>query len=235
MIDFTLDQHVAVVTMDSGENRFNYTFLQAFLDVLDRIEQETSVSVLVVRSAHEKIWSNGIDLEWLLPTIEKEGRETARAFPLKIMELLRRILMYPMITIAAVNGHAFAGGAILASAFDFRFMRSDRGFFCLPEVDIHVPLIPGMAAVVRKAVPLPKFLEMQYTGKRLTAQECQAHQIVLKACHGNDLMNEVMAFAKSQNKDRQILLTMKKVTYKDILRIMDEEDPVYLDTEKTGF
>lgn len=137
-----------------------------------------------------------------------------------------------MPTIAAITGHAFAGGAILACAFDFRFMRTDRGFFCFPEVDLNVPFLPGMLAVIKKAVPMYKFEEMQYTGKRLTAQECEAHHIVMKAGHINDLMNEVLAFAKTLDKQRMIIREMKKRLYKDIIRTIDEEDPFYISTGK---
>ena len=48
---------------------------------------------------------------------------------------------------------AFGGGAILACACDYRLMRSDRGFFCFPEVDVNIPFLPGMLASVQRAVP----------------------------------------------------------------------------------
>ncbi|MFH1139144.1 MAG: enoyl-CoA hydratase/isomerase family protein [Pseudomonadota bacterium] len=232
--EYTLDEHVAVLTMNDGENRFNYDFLQNFMDILDEIEQKTTASVLVATSSHQKIWSNGIDLEWLVGHVQKNGPGEAKRFPLTIMKLLRRILTYPMITIASINGHAFAGGAIMACAFDFRFMRSDRGFFCIPEVDIGIPLMPGMDALFKKAVPLYKFNEMQFTGKRLTAQECAEHHIAMKACHIDQLPSEVMAYAKTQNKRRDMLARMKAVTFKEIIRVIDEDDPVYVETQETG-
>ena len=78
LVDYTLDDHVAIVTMNSKDNRFNLTFMEAFMDVLDKIENETNAGAIVVRSAHEKIWSNGIDLDWLFPALENEGPEAAR-------------------------------------------------------------------------------------------------------------------------------------------------------------
>ena len=67
-----------------------------------------------------------------------------------------------------------------------------------------------------------KFEEMQYTGKRLTAQECEEHHIIIKACHIDDLMNEVLAFAKALNKDRELIGKMKEETHKDIIAVIDE-------------
>ncbi|MEW6187461.1 MAG: enoyl-CoA hydratase/isomerase family protein [Thermodesulfobacteriota bacterium] len=233
MFSYELDEHVALLTMKSGENRFTLDFLDAFLNILDEIENKTPATVLVVKSADAKIWSNGIDLDWLRPAVE-EKPELGRRFSTRIMDLLRRILTYPLITIAAINGHAFAGGAILACAFDFRFMRTDRGFFCFPEVDIHIPFLPGMDALIKKALPGHLSLEAQLTGKRYTAAELETHKAIYKACHLNDLMNEVMAFAKAMNKGRDILKPIKAVGFKSILRVMEVDDPAYLAARQNG-
>jgi enoyl-CoA hydratase/carnithine racemase len=65
------------------------------------------------------------------------------------------------------------------------------------------------------------FEEMQYTGIRLTAQECVEHHIVKKACHLDDLMNEVLAFAKTLNKDGDLIRRMKMETHKEIVAVID--------------
>jgi len=234
LFEYQLDDHVAVVTMNNGENRFTYDSLDALDDLLKEIEQQTRATVLLVKSAHEKIWSNGIDLEWLLTEVGRDPEAGAR-FPARLMQFLRRLLTYPLITIAAINGHAFAGGAIMACAFDFRFMRSDRGYFCFPEVDIQIPFMPGMDALLKKALPTSLVLEAQFTGKRYTAAELEAQRVVVKACPINDLMNEALAFAKTMNKSREILKTMKAVTFKNILRVMEADDPAYLQSLKGTF
>ena len=234
LFEYQLDDHVALVTMNHGENRFTYDSLEAFEGLLEEIEQRTKATVLLVKSAHEKIWSNGIDLEWLLAEVGRDP-EAGTRFPSLLMQFLRRLLTYPLMTIAAINGHAFAGGAIMACAFDFRFMRSDRGYFCFPEVDIQIPFMPGMDAILKKALPTSLVLEAQLTGKRYPAAELEAHRVVLKACPINDLMNEALAFAKTMNKSREILKTMKEVTFKNILRVMETDDPAYLQSLKGTF
>lgn len=233
LVEYTMDEHVAVLTMNSGENRFNWDFFDAFNKALDEIENEADARVLVVKSAHEKIWSNGIDLEWIIPLVQAKD-EAVQKFPYVLTKLYKRLLLYPMITVAALNGHAFAGGCIMAAAFDFRFMRSDRGFFCIPEVDINIPLSPSMIAVMKKAVPLYKFLEMQYTGLRMTGDECEKHHVVMKSCPNEQLMGEVMAFAKMHKKDRNMIKVMKELTYKEEIRIFDEDDPAWFTSGKTG-
>lgn len=222
IFEYAMDEHVAVLTMNSGENRFNFPFFKGFTEILDKIEKETDASVLVVKSGHEKIWSNGIDLDWLGPAIAEEGPKIRDRFLVEMYTFLRRLLTYPMITIAAITGHAFAGGAFLSFTHDFRFMRSDRGWLCLPEVDIGIPLGPVFTAISKRALPMYKFEEMQYTGKRLTAQECEEHHIVTKAAHMNDLMNVTLAFAKNLKKDRDMIRQMKLETHRELLAVIDE-------------
>ncbi len=220
--EYKLDEHVALLTMNCGENRFNFPFFEGFLGILDEIEHNTEAKALVVESSHEKIWCNGIDLDWLVPAVEKEGPELGNKFRAEMYRFMKRVLTYPMLTVAAITGHAFAGGAFLSFAHDFRFMRSDRGWLCMPEVDINIPLGPVFIALSRRAVPTYKFEEMQFTGIRLTAEECVEHNIVMKACHIDNLLKEALAFAKTLNKDRELIRKMKLETHKETLEIIDE-------------
>ena len=225
-VTWTVDENdVAVITLNDGENRFNPPFLASFLDALDAVEGDTGAKALVVTSAHEKIFSNGIDLDWLAPLIQAGKTEEAQAFFEQMMALFRRILLYPMPTIAAVSGHAFAGGAILCCAFDFRFMRSDRGFFCFPEVDLGIPFLPGMIAIVTRALSYQVFEEMQYTGMRLTAGQCVEKGFVTRACPREELRGEAVGFAAGLGKRREVVREMKRRTHREILRVLEEEDP----------
>ncbi len=222
-VEYELDENVAVVTMNDGENRFNPPFIRSFMEVLDEIESSTGAGALVVTSSDSKIWSNGIDLNWLLPAVEKEGNEILHAFLTELFGLMKRVLLYPMPTIAAINGHAFAGGAFLSFAHDFRFMRSDRGWICMPEIDLGMALTPVFVALSKRAVPMYLFEEMQYTARRLTAQECEEHHIIKKACPLEALMEEALAFAKPLKKDREVIRKMKMETHDGALEVIERE------------
>jgi len=228
--EYRLDGSIAVLTMNSGENRFNMEFIGEFLAALDTIEHETDADVLVVKSGDAKIFCNGIDLDWLMPIAQANDTKAIVAFCYKLNSLLKRLLLYPMATIAAINGHAFAGGAIMCCCFDFRFMRSDRGFFCFPEVDLGIPFWPGMVAMVKKAMPQYILDELYYTGVRLTGAQCAEHRIVRKACPMDELMGETLAFAKSLKKGRAAYHAQKERMNADIIRIMDELDPPVIST-----
>jgi enoyl-CoA hydratase/carnithine racemase len=211
LIEWSIDENIALLTMKSGENRFNLGFCNELLKALDDIEKKTAVNALVVRSADEKIWCNGMDLDWLVPAIGRKDPDVEKFFDTQD-QVYRRITFYPMITVAALTGHAFAGGAILACSFDFRFMRADRGFLCFPEVDLNIPFLPYMDALVQRAMPMHKVFEAELTGKRFTAAELEKYNVISKACPSSDeTVKEAVAFAKSLNKGRGIITAMKKV------------------------
>ena len=69
LADYYLEEHIAVITMNSGDNRFNPIFIDSMLNVLDDVEKQTDARTLIVKSGHEKIFSNGIDTDWLLPVL----------------------------------------------------------------------------------------------------------------------------------------------------------------------
>jgi enoyl-CoA hydratase/carnithine racemase len=226
MYEYTLDEQVALLTMN--ESKFNMTSITEFLSVLNEIEKDTDAKALIVRSSDEKIWSTGLDLEWLLPLVQKGERSVTDVFTARLSELLKMILFYPMITIAAITGHAFAGGAVLACCFDFRFMRKGRGYLCFPEVDLGIPFLPSFTALMKKAIPMDLVEDMQLTARRLTAEECEARHIIVKACSMDELMSEAISFAKRLNKERPIVSKLKSVMHKDILRIMEVDDAAAL-------
>jgi enoyl-CoA hydratase/carnithine racemase len=156
----TRDGDVFVLHLTDGENRFNRISVDAINSVLDEVGAAEGPKALVV-TGEGKFFSNGLDLEWL-----NTGEEDLVEFILDVTRMWARILEAPYPTVAAINGHAFAGGAMFALAFDMRVMREDRGFWCVNEVLLGMDLTPGMGALVQAR------LSPQVAHKALT----QAHR-----------------------------------------------------------
>jgi enoyl-CoA hydratase/carnithine racemase len=230
IIEWKKVETVGVITMNNGENRHNPDFIRAILTVFDEIERDPEISSVIIASSDPKNWSQGIDLQWITGAMAKNDLQEMRDFMYGLNRIFKRILLYPMPVIAAINGHTFGDGTIMACACDFRFMKADRGFFCFPEIDINIPFLPGMLAIVRKAIPYYKLNELVLSGKRTGAAELEVHHVIVKACENEDaLMRESIDFAKTFTKKRPIFGEMKKRMHRSIIEIMEKEDPVFIE------
>ena len=223
-LEYELDDNTAVVTMHGEDIRFDLDFLTRMLEIMDEVEQKTEATALLVKSSHEKFWHNGIDLDYLTKFHQAGDLESIKTFLLELTRLLTTTLLYPIPTVASINGHCFAGGAIWACAFDFRFMRSDRGYFCFPEVDIGIPFSHGMAALIKQMVPRSIINDLHYLGYRAKADELAAAGFVKKALPLGALFPEALAFAKTLNKGRKIYGTLKARMNREVVKIFEEMD-----------
>jgi enoyl-CoA hydratase/carnithine racemase len=174
-----------VVHLEREQNLFDEAFLTAFHRALDEIEAEQS-GAPVVTVGSGKFFSNGFDLEHL-GGLDGSG---AIEFVDRSCALLARVLTFPAPTVAAVNGHAFGIGAMLALAHDQRVMREDRGWFCLPEVDLGLPFRPFMQALVTARLAPPVAQEAMLTGRRYDAVAALAAGIVDATAPDGELIDQ---------------------------------------------
>lgn len=179
---------VALLRMRSGENRFHPDNLDGIFAALDEIEGTEGGPVPLVLTGEGKFFSNGLDLEWMG---QAEDAERDRSLG-RVHGLFSRILTFPSFTVAAINGHAFAAGAMLALACDQRVMREDRGFFCLPEVDLGIPFTGGMAALITGKLPLRSAEEAMVTGRRYGGPDAVAAGIVDEAVAEGEVVNRAI-------------------------------------------
>jgi enoyl-CoA hydratase/carnithine racemase len=221
---------VAVVDMCNGANRMNQVFSEEMIRCLDEVAADTEVTSVILTSSDEKNFSQGIDVEWIGGKLAAGDNDAVKQFMYRMNIIFKRLLLFPVPVVAAMNGHAFGNGAIIACACDFRFMRKDRGFFCFPEVDVSIPFLPGMIGFVRKAVPESCFNELLLSGRRATADELETAGVILNACDNQEaLMAESLAFAATFDKKRGIFAELKKRIHKELIRIIDEEDPEFIE------
>jgi enoyl-CoA hydratase/carnithine racemase len=224
-VKVTYEGDVALLTMQNGENRHNPTFASAMLDALNAILDNANCKALVITSNDEKCFSLGIDTDWLMPAMKAKQFDEIKAFMHGMDDVFKTLLLFPIPVIAAINGHAFGNGAILACACDFRFMRADKGFFCFPEVDLSIPFLPGMIEFVKKAMPYHRFNEMKLSGRRVSGKELERDHVVEKSFDTQDtLMEGALNYAKTFNKKRAIFGEHKKRLHKHIIDTIESEN-----------
>ncbi len=230
MVDLTYDGSVAIVTMNNGANRHNLDFMTELKNKLDEALENKDVKAAVLTSADEKSWSQGVDVEWLGARMAENNTEDIKAFMYAVNSVFKTLLLYPVPSIAAINGHAFGNGAILSCACDFRFMRADRGYFCFPEVDLGIPFLPGMISFMRKTIPEHRLYDFMLTGKRAGGGEMEAEGVVVKAVEGGEAtLASAVEFAKTFDKKRGIFKEIKKRLHKEIIETIDNQDPEFIE------
>jgi enoyl-CoA hydratase/carnithine racemase len=156
-----------VLDLGNDENRFSPQWLKSVHSLLDTVETDPNPAALVTTGTG-KFYSNGLDLEWLTAHGDQAEQNVA-----DVHELLARVLTLGVPTVAALNGHAFGAGAMLAMAHDFRVMRADRGYFCFPEADINIPFTPGMAALIQSKLTPAAAIASMTTGRRFGGHEAR--------------------------------------------------------------
>jgi enoyl-CoA hydratase/carnithine racemase len=190
----TLEPLDDVVVLDLGEteNRFHPDWVTVVDGYLDEAVKGDGPRALVI-TASGKFFSNGLDLEWLGSHPEQHAGYLA-----SVQRLLARVVELPLVTVAAIQGHAFAAGAMLTLACDFRVMRADRGFWCLPEADIGLPFSPGRAALIQTRLSPQVAREAMLTARRYGGEQAAAAGIVDHAVGEDALRDAALALAAGQ-------------------------------------
>jgi Delta3-Delta2-enoyl-CoA isomerase len=191
--------------LGEGDHRFNPESIARIHAVLDEVEALPAPRALVT-VASGKIWHNGLDLDWLGAHADSMGE-----FLSDVQSLLARILVLPVPTVAAIQGHCFAAGAMFALAHDARVMRADRGFFCLPEIDIEMSFPDGMAALVQSRLTPSVAHQAMTTGRRYGGADAAELDIVGGAFAEDRLLPAAIEWAESNAaKDPRVLGAIKR-------------------------
>jgi enoyl-CoA hydratase/carnithine racemase len=184
MIHLDSSGTVHTIRLDSGENRFNPESTTALLDA---IATAAATARPVIITGTGKFFSNGLDLDAM-------SADSAAVLRL-VHRVYEKLLDYPGISVAAINGHAFGAGAMLAAACDFRVMREDRGFLCYPEVDLNMTLTPGMEALVVSKLSRRTLHEALVTGRRYGGADALSRWLVDFVVPESELMPRALAVA----------------------------------------
>ena len=196
---------------------FNPDSLAAVNKALDDALSDESAQGLII-TGEGKIFSQGLDLEYLSTLDLTQFRD----FVEECMAMIGRLLCYPLPLVNVVNGHAFGLGAMIALAGDYKVMRQDRGYICLPEIDLGMIFPPSMNALVCDRLPGTIRRDMMLTGKRVAAEEAVAHQIVDASGELGGLLEQGKQLAvPMMGKPRDIIARIKRGMNLDVVTVIE--------------
>lgn len=181
---------VALAQLAHGKvNALDTELLGAWIAELDRLEQADSRAAVLTGAG--RVFSAGVDLRRLLDG----GREYVEALLPLLGEALFRTFNFPKPLVAAVNGHAIAGGCLLACACDYRVMAEGSGRIGTPELSVGVPF-PSMAMeILRLVVPAHRLQAVVYQGLTCTPDEALANGFVDELAAPDALLARAVAVA----------------------------------------
>lgn len=193
MTTMQLEKHsqVYVLTLTNGStgNTLNDAVIEEYLAVFDEIEASSDNASLIITSNDPKTFSTGIDLPWLMQQSDFMG------FIQRLENFLIRLGLLNLPVIAAINGNAYAGGALIATACDFRIMRADRGRFCYSELNVKLPFTPGLMETVNLLPCRDAVIELCLTANAWGGDYCLQRRIINQTATAENLMQDAMALA----------------------------------------
>lgn len=185
MVSLTRHGVVLVCDFGSGENRLDTETVAALDEVLNEVDAVEGPAALVTTGGG-RFYSNGLDPESF----------GAAGYLDSVTHLLGRLLGSRTPTVAALQGHTYAGGLLLALAHDHRVMRDDKGFMCLPEAQLGFPFLSGMSALVRARVAPHVAHAAMVTARRYDAQAAMHDGLVDAVAGESDLLGSAITKAE---------------------------------------
>jgi enoyl-CoA hydratase len=166
------DDIVVVRMMNGKANALDVEFCTALVHEIEALATGNARAVVLTGSGN--IFSAGVDLIRLCD----DGPAYRDEFVPRISKLVNALFRFPKPLVAAVNGHAIAGGCIMACTADHRIMARSNGRIGVPELLVGVPLPTTALEVVRFVVPPHHMQAVVYGGATYSADEALAIGLV---------------------------------------------------------
>ena len=152
---------------------------------------DQSVKAVIITGSGSS-FSAGVDLFRLI----KEGQDYARRFVPILDEFLLAVMTLPKPVIAAINGHAIAGGCILAAACDHRIMTEGAGRIGIPELAVGVPFPALPLQIMAARLADGPLRDLVYSGRTVEIDEAKALGLIDEKCPAGMLIDRASEVAK---------------------------------------
>ena len=211
------DDHVCLIKLNRPDalNALNTMLLGELCDALEEADANDKIRVIVVTGS-EKAFAAGADIK------EMSEKSFVEVFNENLFaDASDRIMAIRKPVIAAVSGYALGGGCEVAMMCDF-IIAADTAKFGQPEINLGV--IAGMGGTQRLTlfVGKSKSMDMNLSGRFMTAEEAERSGLVSRVVPAKKLMEEAMSAAgKIAEKSLPTILAAKEAvnrSYETTLR-----------------
>jgi enoyl-CoA hydratase len=192
MFDVERKNDIEILRMQYGPaNAMDLDFCVELAKTIRALEKSSSRAIVL--TGQGKIFCAGVDLPQLL----EGGAEYVRQFLPALDDVLEAFFFCNKPIVAAVNGHAIAGGCLLACTADRRLMVDGKAQIGVPELRVGVPF-PAVALEIMRAKTSPGFFEEIILGAATyTAQEARKRGLIDDIFDKDQLLNEAISTAEA--------------------------------------
>jgi enoyl-CoA hydratase/carnithine racemase len=216
----TLDDDVVLLRFERGKvNALDTELLAELRDQLDGLRKEGAPCLLLTGSGSS--FSAGVDLY----RVVDGGAEYVQHFLPLIGIVVRRLLGYPRPVVAALNGHAIAGGFVLAGATDRRLMAEGSGKVGVTELPVGVPF-PWFALEVLRTLAGERLCrQMVYSGGLLGAGAAQSAGLVDELVPAERLLERALEVTRQMGRiPKDSFRLVKRQLWEPVLRRAEREE-----------
>lgn len=191
-VQLSIDDGIATVAINRPKvNAINERVVSELRDVFRELALDTRVKAVIL-TGRGSFFSFGFDI----PGFMDYHKEAFHRFIISFSELVQRIFVFPKPVIAALNGHAVAGGCVLAIACDMRVMVTGKAKIALNELTLGASVFTSIAEILKYTVGPRRAQLLLYTGKMNSAEEASALGLVDKAVSAEDLDGAALGAAR---------------------------------------
>ncbi|MHA2244355.1 MAG: enoyl-CoA hydratase/isomerase family protein [Candidatus Hodarchaeales archaeon] len=230
MISIEVSESVGVLKLTRGiTNAINLELVNELSTNLQKMKQNPGIHSLVLSSSNEKFFAIGFDI----PELFKLSQEDFKVFYHSYNRLCLDLYSFPKPTIAAINGHAIAGGCILALCCDYRIISEGRKLMGLNEIKLGVPVPYPGDCILRQIVGSRNAQEITYTGDFYPSEELLQMGLVDKVVPLKQVISEAIGKAKILGSLPQEAFSMIKrnrmeIVEAQILKNLTEKEQSFL-------
>ncbi|UCD17635.1 MAG: enoyl-CoA hydratase/isomerase family protein [Candidatus Zixiibacteriota bacterium] len=190
-INVSQEKDITTVTLTRGKvNAINESLVDELHAILKNLEDDPQARAVVLTGAG-KFFSFGLDI----PELYSYSQNDFLKFLQKFTNLYTSLFLFPKPVVAAINGHAIAGGCMLATPCDFRIMTTGKPRISLNEVTFGSSVFAGSVSILKFCVGAKNAAKILYSGSMFSAEEAHQMSLVDEISTESDLAKKAMTKA----------------------------------------